>query len=170
MADWYLIQSNMQVGPVSESQLASLGLTPETLVWREGMPEWKPAGQVAELAPLFPGYHEPTPPPMSGYSSAQGAPNFAYGQQTQNCGYQPAFRPSKDKVAAGVLAILLGGLGVHYFYLGKVGAGLITILLSLVTCGIWQVVMLVQGIIMLTMDDWQFQQKYVDNPSFMPLF
>lgn len=61
MADWYLIQSNMQVGPVSESQLASLGLTPETLVWR-GMPEWKPAGQVAELAPCFPAIMNPRLP------------------------------------------------------------------------------------------------------------
>jgi len=44
----------------------------------------------------------------------------------------------KDKkTIAGILAILLGGIGVHYFYLGKTTAGLITILLTCCTCGFW---------------------------------
>ncbi len=76
----------------------------------------------------------------------------------------------KDKVAAGILAILLGGLGLHYFYIGKVTAGLITLLLSFVSCGIWSMLMLAQGIYMLTLTQEDFDQKYVYTNSTLPLF
>ncbi len=38
------------------------GLTRETLVWREGMGAWTPAGEVSELASLFPATPPPLPP------------------------------------------------------------------------------------------------------------
>lgn len=71
---------------------------------------------------------------------------------------------------AGLLAILLGGLGIQYFYLGKVMAGVLSILFSIVTCGIWQIVTLIQGIMMLCMTNQQFREKYVTNPSSFPIF
>lgn len=71
---------------------------------------------------------------------------------------------------AGILAILIGGLGIQYFYCGKVAGGLITILLSAVTCGLWSVLMLVQGILMLTMTQEEFDRKYVYSTSTLPLF
>lgn len=76
----------------------------------------------------------------------------------------------KSRGVAGLLAILLGYLGVQYFYLGKVGAGLIAIALSLVTCGIFPLLFLVQGILMMTMSQEQFDQKYVLSDSTFPLF
>ena len=36
----------------------------------------------------------------------------------------------KSKVVAGVLGLLLGGFGVHQFYLGSVGTGIVIILLN----------------------------------------
>lgn len=39
------------------------------------------------------------------------------------------------KVLAGVLGILLGGLGVHRFVLGDTGGGLARIGITIVTCG-----------------------------------
>ena len=65
----------------------------------------------------------------------------------------------KSKVTAGILAILLGGFGVHKFYLGKVGMGI----LYLVFCwtGIPGIVGLIEGIIYLTCSDAEFQTKYV---------
>ena len=36
--------------------------------------------------------------------------------------------PIKSKIVAGVLAILLGNFGIHKFYLGKPGAGILYIL------------------------------------------
>jgi len=73
-----------------------------------------------------------------------------------------AFRPDdKTKMAAGLLAIFLGGFGVHKFYLGYTTAGVIQILITLVTCGIGSIVALVEGIIYLTKSDAEFHQTYV---------
>ena len=71
---------------------------------------------------------------------------------------------------AGLLAILLGYLGVQYFYCGKVGGGFLTILLSLVTCGMWYVITLIQGIYMLTLSDRDFDNKFVYTTSTFPIF
>jgi TM2 domain-containing membrane protein YozV len=75
-----------------------------------------------------------------------------------------------NRVLCGVLAIFLGYLGVHYFITGKTTAGILTILLSCVTCGAWSVITLIQGIMMLCMSDQEFQYKYVDTQKTFPLF
>jgi TM2 domain-containing membrane protein YozV len=66
----------------------------------------------------------------------------------------------KDRVTAGVLAILLGGLGAHHFYLGNVGLGVVY--LCFFWTGIPAVVGLVEGILYLTKTDAEFQEQYVD--------
>lgn len=76
----------------------------------------------------------------------------------------------KSRGVTALLAILLGFLGAQYFYLNKPAAGIVSILLSIVSCGIWQAVTLVQGILLLCMTNAEFQRRYVENPSFMPLF
>lgn len=72
---------------------------------------------------------------------------------------------AKSKVAAGILAIILGGFGIHKFYLDYTGAGVTMLLLSLLTCFILYPVMsiigLVEGIIYLTKTDGEFDQIYV---------
>jgi len=69
------------------------------------------------------------------------------------------------KTAAGICAILIGGLGVHKFILGYTNAGIITILVTVLTCGAAGVVMgsigLVEGIIYLTLTDAQFYETYI---------
>ena len=42
---------------------------------------------------------------------------------------------SQKKMVAGILGILLGGLGIHRFYLGDTMGGVIRIVISAVTCG-----------------------------------
>lgn len=79
-------------------------------------------------------------------------------------------RYPKDRLTAGLLALFLGGLGIHYFYLEKTTAGLLSILLSLCTCGIWQIIMLIQGIIILTMTDEDFNEKYYNTDKTFPIF
>jgi TM2 domain-containing membrane protein YozV len=66
----------------------------------------------------------------------------------------------KDKTAAGILGILLGGLGVHQFYLGSVGTGFILIAITFITCGIGAVLGLVEGILILVMSDEDFNKRY----------
>lgn len=56
----------------------------------------------------------------------------------------------KSKLVAGLLGILLGGWGIHQFYLGDVKAGIIRIVVSLVTCGIGGIWGFIEGIMILT--------------------
>lgn len=76
----------------------------------------------------------------------------------------------KSRGIAALLAIFLGGLGIQYFYLGKTTAGILSIVLTLVTCGIWDFVALIQGILMLCMSNYDFEQKYIENQSTFPVF
>lgn len=83
--------------------------------------------------------------------------------------------PTKDKLVAGLLAIFIGGLGIHKFYLGYNTAGgimlgltLSGVCLSVIFIGmlwVWipGVIALVEGIIYLTKSDYAFQQTYVLN-------
>jgi len=64
----------------------------------------------------------------------------------------------RSKVAAGLFGILLGGLGVHKFYLGQVGWGIVY-LLFFWTC-IPAIAGLIEGILYLTMSDTEFNAKY----------
>lgn len=67
------------------------------------------------------------------------------------------YAPLKSRVTAGVLALLLGGLGIHKFYLGKVGLGLVYLLF----CWTWipAIIALIEGIIYLTQSDQDFAAK-----------
>lgn len=55
----------------------------------------------------------------------------------------------KSKLAAGLLGIFLGGLGIHNFYLGHIGRGAIQIVLTFFTCGFGAVWGLIEGIMIL---------------------
>ena len=54
--------------------------------------------------------------------------------------------------------ILLGGIGVHKFVLGNVGAGIVMILIS--CTGVSSVIALIEGIIYFTKSDAEFIQMY----------
>jgi TM2 domain-containing membrane protein YozV len=66
-------------------------------------------------------------------------------------GYNPA---QKSKIAAGVLGILLGSLGIHNFYLGFTGKAVAQLLITVLTLGFGSIITgiwgLVEGIMILT--------------------
>lgn len=64
----------------------------------------------------------------------------------------------KSKITAALLAIFLGGIGIHKFYLGRVGWGIIYIIF----CWTWipMIVGFIEGIIYLIMSDKNFESKY----------
>ena len=66
---YYLDAANQQQGPLDGNLLPSKGVTAQTLVCANGMAEWTPAGQVAELQPLF-----AAQPPATPAQPAAGAP------------------------------------------------------------------------------------------------
>lgn len=74
---------------------------------------------------------------------------------------------AEKKVIAGILGILLGCLGIHKFYLGYNTAGIIMVLVSVLSCGILSPIMgiigLIEGIIYLTKPDEEFVATYVNN-------
>ncbi|MBC9795455.1 TM2 domain-containing protein [Sinomicrobium weinanense] len=63
------------------------------------------------------------------------------------------------KILAGVLAIVVGGLGIHKFILGYNKEGIIQILLSFL-CGIGGIIGIIEGIIYLTKSDEEFYNTY----------
>ncbi|MGE5193205.1 MAG: TM2 domain-containing protein [Deltaproteobacteria bacterium] len=71
----------------------------------------------------------------------------------------PGEQPVESKrVLCGVLAILLGGFGVHKFVLGQTTAGIIMLLIA--CTGISSIIGLIEGIIYLTKSDADFIQTY----------
>ena len=79
----------------------------------------------------------------------------------------PAPVYAKSKIAAGVLAILLGAFGIHKFYLGYTGPGILLLLATVLTCflaaWITGIIGLIEGIIYLTKTDEEFDQVYVQG-------
>ena len=70
---------------------------------------------------------------------------------------------AEKKIACGVLAILLGGLGIHKFILGYTGAGIIMLVGSLlIVCSpIMAIIGIIEGILYLTKTDQDFVDTYV---------
>ena len=65
----------------------------------------------------------------------------------------------KDRMVAGILAILVGAFGIHKFYLNDIGMGILYLLFS--WTGIPTILGLIEGVIYLTTSDEEFQEKYV---------
>lgn len=117
----------------------------------------------------------PVDPGVTGQTEkdAQQAYQAPPSQQPPN--YQPAYTypgaTSKDHVAAGLLAIFLGALGIHKFYLGYNTAGFImlaiTVLGSIPTFGLAAAVMgviaIIEGILYLVKPQSEFETTYVFN-------
>jgi len=152
-------KDGQQYGPVSAEQLrvwiTENRANAQTLVQTEGSPDWKPLSRLAEFV------GDLKPPPGSA-----GAPP----SMVPPAGALPTSPPdprASNKIPAGICGILLGSLGVHKFILGYTGAGLIMLLLTVLTCGIAGCVTgligLIEGIIYLCKPDEEFVRVYVDG-------
>jgi TM2 domain-containing membrane protein YozV len=180
--DWYYAVNNQQYGPVSEAELRDLAergkLSPRDLVWKEGMPQWVAADSVRGLLPEPAPRREPDR--RDDYRERDRGPDRDrdYDRDRRDRDYDDdrdydrrRRRPSGDsnRVACGVVAILLGWLGIHKFMLGMNNAGLIMLLVSILggipTCGgaafVMSIIGLVEGIIYLTKSDEEFYDLYV---------
>jgi TM2 domain-containing membrane protein YozV len=135
-------------GPVSAEEIrrwiAENRVNAQTPVQMEGSQEWKPLGSFSEFASGL----KAVPPPIA-------APPSAVASRASN------------KIPAGICGILLGSLGIHKFILGYTGAGLVMLLVTILTCGIAGVVThiigLIEGIIYLCKSDEEFVRTYVDG-------
>ncbi|MFC2101911.1 DUF4339 domain-containing protein [Bacteroidota bacterium] len=57
---YYFLKDDRQYGPFTYQDLLSQLISPDTLIWYEGLDQWQPAGDFQELSGLF---HTPSPPP-----------------------------------------------------------------------------------------------------------
>ena len=143
-----------QYGPVNLEQIAGGWLktasVPDTLAQAEGATHWKPRSSLSRTGA---GKLKTPPPTITPLAPP------------------PASNPrASDKVAAGVCGILLGGFGVHKFILGYTGAGVIMLLISLLSCGslyfVMHIIGLVEGIVYLTKSDDTSQGGRIREPGF----
>lgn len=74
---------------------------------------------------------------------------------------------SNKKLAAGLTGIFLGAFGVHKFILGYTKPSVITLVVSLLTCGVgyfvFQVIGIIEGVIYLTKSNAEFASEYLDG-------
>lgn len=87
MKDYFYIDNNgEQKGPISPMQFSMYNISPDTLVWCEGMNDWTRAGSVTELHDCFITQHQAqTPPPYTNNNYNQPQPQ----QQPQQQPMQP---------------------------------------------------------------------------------
>lgn len=69
--EYYILIDGKTEGPFSLEKLKEMPVTPQTKVWRQGMPEWIPAGDVSELNFLF---GTPPPAPVENNSNREAEP------------------------------------------------------------------------------------------------
>ena len=72
---------------------------------------------------------------------------------------------SKNRIVAALLAFFLGGLGIHKFYLGYGGVGVVYILISLTIIGLLftGVASLIDAVLYLVKSDEEFDKVYVQG-------
>ena len=79
MPNYYYAIDQERRGPVSLDELRAAAISGHTLVWREGLPDWLPAREYAELSDLFrtnvpppprPAQHPPAMPSRESYPSS----------------------------------------------------------------------------------------------------
>ncbi len=69
----------------------------------------------------------------------------------------------KSKMVAAMLALFLGGIGAHKFYLNKPVQGFVWLVLTIVTSGFWLIVPLLEGLDYLFRSDRRFHELYVEK-------
>jgi hypothetical protein len=131
----------------------------DTYVWRQGMSDWSMAGTVPELkaetalqSEVYPPAPPHGPPPMPGAPRSlapvqQSAPSLS---PATSWSYIHAHAPKSDKnrIAAGVLNIVVPGIG--RLYLGYMAHGVLQLFVSIITCGIGYIWPLIDGIYILS--------------------
>lgn len=143
--EYYIIINGSEIGPMTAAQLMNYNVTDDTQVRRDDT-GWAPLYAYPELMAIYREYGRRTWVDMQNDKLEQ------------------------KKLLCGIFAIVIGWLGIQYFIVGKTGGGLLTILLSVVTCGLWEIVTLIQGIMILVMSPEEFRRKYVDSTATLPLF
>src|ERR1043166_3237093 len=100
MKKYFILIENGQAGPFSFDELYAKRISPNTMIWTEGLQHWTPAGQLPELKALW---GAPPPPPP----------------QYQQSSMRPAQQPTVSKKKSGnpamiilIIFLVVGGIAV----------------------------------------------------------
>lgn len=85
--------SGQQSGPHELNELLAAGLTPQSYVWNETMPNWMPVMQVPEVAALLQPQQQPMPP----FQQTQPQPQWNQQQYYQQPQYGPQYGATANK-------------------------------------------------------------------------
>jgi len=111
----------------------------------QGPYQQQPQGQYSQGFNQGPQHQ--VPPYQQGYGQPYGQPYV-----------RPYYRNPKSKIAAGLLGIFLGGFGIHKFYLGRIGWGIVYLLFC------WTyipgIIGFIEGIVYLASNEDNFHRKY----------
>jgi hypothetical protein len=161
VGEWYYIGHYGQLGPLTKDQVDELiqggVIVRETYVWRAGMTDWVRADAAQELASSFRVMQPagPPPPPIGQMSPSTVPPSHGtdYARSPPvsitHTGYYPrvaAVKSDRSRTAAGILQLIVPGVG--RIYMGYAAVGVLQLVLTL--CGgigwIWSVI---DGIVIL---------------------
>ena len=169
---WHYAVGMEHSGPVTVVELrgmiASSQLMPDDNVWKEGMADWIPIRDVAELnAVAKSNAGASVSQTTSGTMALQifcyacGSPTDARAEVCPKCGVrqpQHSAASEKKRMTVAVLAMLFGGLGAQNFYLGRTLEGVLCVLFC------WTLIPSILGFIdcirFLCMSDATFADKY----------
>lgn len=139
---YFILYNGNEIGPMTKEEMMAYDIDDNTQVRTDMSQRWAPLMNYPELKQML----------------------YVMGKTPG------ASSMENRRLVCGILSILIGGLGIQYFIIGKTTAGILNIVISLCTCGLWSIVNLIQGIMMLCMTDQEFNRKYVDTPATFPIF
>ena len=164
---------NPQWVPYSSAQVPPYGVPAQQPSY--GAPQTAPqvpaSGSYGGSSSQQPGYAAPQTPHAGPGAVPPQQPYYGYQQPYYQQPYAQPVVATKDHVAAGLLAIFLGWLGIHKFYLGYNTSGFVMLGVSILggiltlslACWVIWVIAIIEGIIYLTKSQSQFEQIYVLN-------
>ncbi len=110
MQYYYSIDGANQHGPVDLVGLKQAGITKDTKVWREGMPNWMAAGEVEELAEVFADATAPSPTYADSMAEAYVPPPVDLG--TQPIQYETPTYQQQSTNGMAIASLVLGIVGI----------------------------------------------------------
>ena len=160
-AEWYYVGQYGELGPLNLDQMKDLiqdkVVTSETYVWKQGMSDWVPAGQVSDLRGRIiaettsPPPRPTSPPPAPVGTSAPVIPAAPTAGPISHTAYDwnrieaSLPRSDKNRVTAGLLNLIPG---VGRFYLGYSAHGALQ-LITFLLCGVGLIWSVIDGIYIL---------------------
>lgn len=171
--EWFYSIDGRQYGPVGQEELRRLVKEEEVLgndlVWNSSMSEWTPSAEIRELQPRKQKKKQTTAASTKetdfrhsanhAFCTACGSPVHIRAEVCPECGVRQRMGyGGKTRMNAALLALFLGGLGAHRFYLGQTFLGLMYILFCWTF--IPAIVAFVEGIAFLCQSDYSFDRQY----------